>query len=117
MDGLDYDKSKDYWSNVPASVDGMLGGFSFVTTVDIGDSTVFLNKLFRMKDGPSKGRALDCGAGIGRITENLLLGHFERVDLLEQDEKFLEKAKLRLRGTSAQNYYCSGERPRSILPP
>lgn len=108
MDELNYEKSKNYWSNVPASVNGMLGGFSFLTTMDIRDSNVFLRKLFQMKNGPSNGKVLDCGAGIGRITENLLCKHFEQVDLLEQDEKFLEKAKLKFQGTNVQNFYCSG---------
>lgn len=108
MEELNYEKSKDYWSNVPASVNGMLGGFSCVTVMDINDSKLFLKKLFQMENGPSRGRVLDCGAGIGRITENLLRKHFEHVDLLEQDEKFLEKAKLKFHETNVENYYCSG---------
>lgn len=110
MDELDYEKSKNYWSNVPASVNGMLGGFSILTIADIKDSDVFLKKLFRMMNGLSKGRALDCGAGIGRITENLLRKHFEHVDLLEQDDKFLEEAKLKFRGTNVEHFYCCGKR-------
>lgn len=108
MDKLNYEKSKNYWSNVPASVNGMLGGFSCLTTMDIRDSNIFLKKLFQMKNGPLKRRVLDCGAGIGRITENLLCKHFEYVDLLEQNEKFLEKAKLKFKGSNVQNFYCSG---------
>jgi len=108
MDKLDYEKSKNYWSNVPASVNGMLGGFSSLTDKDIKDSDLFLRKLFQMKDGPFNGRVLDCGAGIGRVSENLLCKRFKRVDMLEQDEKFLEKAKLKFRGTNVENFYCSG---------
>ncbi|XP_015366826.1 PREDICTED: N-terminal Xaa-Pro-Lys N-methyltransferase 1 [Diuraphis noxia] len=108
MDELDYEKSKNYWSNIPASVNGMLGGFSSLTNKDIKDSELFLKKLFQMKDGPSNGRVLDCGAGIGRITENLLCKHFKCVDMLEQDEKFLEKAKQKCRGINVENFYCSG---------
>ncbi|PIK47973.1 putative N-terminal Xaa-Pro-Lys N-methyltransferase 1-like [Apostichopus japonicus] len=37
-------------------------------------------------------KALDCGAGIGRITKHLLLPLFETVDLVEQDKDFLEAA-------------------------
>lgn len=110
MDELDYEKSKNYWSTVPASVNGMLGGFSSLTTMDIRDSNIFLRKLFQTEDGPSKGRVLDCGAGIGRISEHLLCKHFEHVDLLEQDEKFLNKAKLKLQGTTnVENFYCCGK--------
>lgn len=108
MSELCYEKSKDYWSKVSATLNGMLGGFSSVTIMDIRDSHIFLNKLFQMKNGPSKGRALDCGAGIGRITENLLCKHFKFVDMLEREEKFLEKAKLKFKGTNVDNFYCSG---------
>ncbi len=37
--------------------------------------------LFKDEDGPGKGRALDCGAGIGRITKHLLSKFFQTVDL------------------------------------
>ena len=46
-----------------------------------------------MENGPSNVKALDCGAGIGRISKHLLVKHFSSVDLVEQDKKFLEKAK------------------------
>ena len=46
-----------------------------------------------MDNGPSNQRALDCGAGIGRITKHLLVKHFTKVDLVEQNKLFLEKAK------------------------
>lgn len=35
----------------------------------------------------------DCGAGIGRVTKNLLLPLFDTVDLVEQNPDFLERAK------------------------
>ena len=38
-------------------------------------------------------RALDCGAGIGRVSKRFLLPLFQEVDLLEQNSAFLEKAK------------------------
>ncbi|RZF44393.1 hypothetical protein LSTR_LSTR017250, partial [Laodelphax striatellus] len=38
-------------------------------------------------------RALDCGAGIGRITKNLLVKFFNKVDLVEQDQKFIQEAE------------------------
>lgn len=39
------------------------------------------------------GKALDCGAGIGRVSKRLLLPLFSEVDLLEQNPAFLEKAR------------------------
>jgi protein N-terminal methyltransferase len=38
-------------------------------------------------------RALDCGAGIGRVTSTVLLPLFDRVDLVEPVKKFVDQAK------------------------
>ena len=62
-----------------------------------------------MDNGPSKHRALDCGAGIGRITKHLLTKHFDKVDLVEQNKLFLEKAKDYLKGLDkVDRLFCSG---------
>lgn len=63
------------------------------TILDIQASSSFLKLLFKYKPAPGKTRALDCGAGIGRVTKNLLMNEFEIVDLCEQDEKFCNKAR------------------------
>ena len=44
------------------------------------------------------GYALDCGAGIGRVSKAVLLPFFSQVDLLDQNPVFLEKAKTFLVG-------------------
>ena len=78
----------------------------------------------KVEGGPGNARALDCGAGIGRITKHLLtkvtqsdespldlvhLQHFQRVDLLEQDKHFLEKAVEYLDGNNrVGSLFCSG---------
>lgn len=61
--------------------------------LDIQASANFLRLLFKYKPAPGKTRALDCGAGIGRVTKNLLMNEFQQVDLIEQDEKFCLKAR------------------------
>lgn len=38
-------------------------------------------------------RALDCGAGIGRVTSTVLLPLFHRIDLVEPVPKFIEQAQ------------------------
>lgn len=55
--------------------------------------------------------ALDCGAGIGRITGNLLTKFFDKVDLVEQNPKFLEQAKLYLKSSLSRvgQFYSSGK--------
>lgn len=60
---------------------------------DIQGSSSFLKQIFKLKPAPQKNRALDVGAGIGRVSKNLLMHEFYIVDLLEQDSKFCEKAK------------------------
>ncbi|XP_058067022.1 N-terminal Xaa-Pro-Lys N-methyltransferase 1 [Anopheles bellator] len=88
-----YANAKKYWSSVSPTVEGMLGGFGSISFIDIRGSEQFLKHLYKQKPAPGKSRALDCGAGIGRVTRNLLVPAFERVDLVEQDETFCETAR------------------------
>ncbi|XP_049866021.1 N-terminal Xaa-Pro-Lys N-methyltransferase 1-B [Pectinophora gossypiella] len=90
---IDYEKSLEYWADIPATVDGVLGGFGFISDVDIEGSTVFLKSLLASDSAPGNNTALDCGAGIGRITKHLLIPHFQEVDVVEPDEKFINAIK------------------------
>ncbi|XP_053674872.1 N-terminal Xaa-Pro-Lys N-methyltransferase 1 [Anopheles nili] len=91
-----YNNAKKYWSNVSPTVDGMLGGFGSISFIDIRGSEQFLKHIYKQKSNPGSRRALDCGAGIGRISKNLLLPMFEQVDLVEQDEIFCQTARIEL---------------------
>eukprot|EP01113_Clastostelium_recurvatum_P006135 TRINITY_DN12789_c0_g1_i1.p1 TRINITY_DN12789_c0_g1~~TRINITY_DN12789_c0_g1_i1.p1 ORF type:complete len:302 (+),score=73.85 TRINITY_DN12789_c0_g1_i1:45-950(+) len=94
-----YTKAVDYWMSVPATDDGMLGGLSQISDTDVKTSTSFLRYFLDGKyEGrhPSHMRALDCGAGIGRVTRLLLLPLFEEVDLLEQNPNFIAQARVEL---------------------
>ncbi|XP_068147616.1 alpha N-terminal protein methyltransferase 1 [Drosophila tropicalis] len=84
-----YNKAQKYWSTVPATVNGMLGGLGYISAVDIQGSNVFLREI-RV---PGRKLALDCGAGIGRVSRNLLMPRFNCVDMVEQDAAFAEKAR------------------------
>ncbi|KAL6045078.1 N-terminal Xaa-Pro-Lys N-methyltransferase 1, partial [Balamuthia mandrillaris] len=86
-----YPRAEKYWKETPATVDGVLGGFGFLSEIDITSSEAFLSAFF--SSGLQRSAALDCGAGIGRITKDMLLKHFERVDLVEPNADFLNKAK------------------------
>lgn len=88
-----YKKAASYWANVPATIDGVLGGFGHISDTDLNGSKAFLNQILSFDKPPDTKLALDCGAGIGRIAKNLLIPHFEKVDLVEQDEKFVNTAK------------------------
>ncbi|AIO00321.1 hypothetical protein LPMP_300880 [Leishmania panamensis] len=89
-----YGKALEYWRNVPATVSGVLGGMDHIHQVDIKGSRSFIESL------PDRGinRALDCGAGIGRIAKNLLTKLYATTDLLEPVEHMLEEAKRELSG-------------------
>jgi len=105
-----YEDGASYWSKIESTVDGMLGGFAQISKPDIDGSLSFLEEFFQGKHGTGlvkKTRALDCGAGIGRITKNLLVPVFEKVDLLEQNPAFVERAKQLLSGGKVENFYCS----------
>lgn len=88
-----YKKAASYWAKVPATVDGVLGGYGHISDIDINASKAFLGKLFTFDNPPETKLALDCGAGIGRISKHMLIPQFDKVDLVEQDEKFISTAK------------------------
>ncbi|ROW12741.1 hypothetical protein VMCG_00668 [Cytospora schulzeri] len=84
---------RSYWQNVDADVNGMLGGFPYVSKVDLQGSRNFLAKFgIGTKEGQrTVAAALEGGAGIGRITEGLLLSVAEEVDVVEPIAKFTEE--------------------------
>lgn len=59
---------------------------------------------------PQNMYGLDCGAGIGRVTKNLLMRYLKKVDLVEQNSKFLEAAKIYLETSSEKigQFYAIG---------
>lgn len=43
-----YTRAVKYWDNIPATVDGMLGGFGFISHIDINGSEYFLESLYKV---------------------------------------------------------------------
>ncbi|XP_025602498.2 N-terminal Xaa-Pro-Lys N-methyltransferase 1-A [Athalia rosae] len=105
-----YTDAANYWSKVPATEDGMLGGFGFISKTDIGGSETFLSSIFKLKNPPGRKHALDCGSGIGRISKYLLTVHFDHVDLVEQNSEFLDIARTYLedRGKKIGEVFAMG---------
>ncbi|OAA63423.1 DUF858 domain containing protein [Niveomyces insectorum RCEF 264] len=106
-DRINTDESRRYWEAVSADDNGMLGGFPFVSRADLRGSRTFLAKLgIGSKPGLRRiGRALEGGAGIGRVTEGLLLDIAEEVDVIEPVAKFTSALKERL---GVRNVYNVG---------
>ncbi|PYH41608.1 N-terminal protein methyltransferase [Aspergillus saccharolyticus JOP 1030-1] len=94
---IDHAASLRYWNSVPANAHvmlGMLGQYPWYTRIDLRGSKTFLNKVRRLiPDCPTEGklgRGVDCGAGVGRVTEGLLSQVCTTVDAVEPVEKFTQ---------------------------
>lgn len=59
------DDGRSYWQSIDADVDGMLGGFAYITRADLQGSRAFLAKLGIGAKGGLRtvARALEGGAG------------------------------------------------------
>lgn len=83
-----------YWNSVPATSAAMLaqlGEYPWYTRIDLRGSKSFLAKVRRLATPAPSGklqRAVDCGAGVGRVTEGLLCEASAVVDIVEPVEKF-----------------------------
>ncbi|CAC9512538.1 conserved hypothetical protein [Leishmania infantum JPCM5] len=107
-----YGKALEYWRTVPATVSGVLGGMDHIHDVDIEGSRSFIESL----PGHGTSRALDCGAGIGRIAKNLLTKLYAATDLLEPVEHMLEEAKRELAGLPVGKFILASMET-TTLPP
>lgn len=96
-----YSKAIGYWNKVDASCDGVLGGYGSLNACDVRDSERFLiehmRQVFLDTEDKESRIALDIGAGVGRVTENLLIHFFDIVDLEEPIAHFRREAEARLR--------------------
>lgn len=94
---IDHAASLKYWNDVPATSNGMLamlGDYPWYSRIDLRGSRAFLAKVRRLLPSCStEGKlkmAVDCGAGVGRITEGFLSHVCEVVDVVEPVAKFTE---------------------------
>jgi protein N-terminal methyltransferase len=95
-----YGSAIEYWNSVPATVDGTLGGFGQVSPADLSESAMFLDALadagYNTRATGTMSRAVDCGAGVGRITQGLLAARFGSVDVVEPVSHMMQQAKAAL---------------------
>jgi len=84
-----YGDAMKYWKDISPSDEGMLGGYQKISDVDAKGSRQFIKRLKHEKILTSScHRALDCGAGIGRVSKKFLLKSFDVVDMVEQQPEF-----------------------------
>ncbi|KAF3480886.1 DUF858 domain protein [Arthroderma uncinatum] len=109
----------EYWNTVRPNISGMLGGYPEISRVDLLSSQSFLAKVRRLFPSvggiavaasvqlPLLSLGVDCGAGIGRVTEGLLSKVCEVVDIVEPVEAFarvLREGKLKAEGKVGDIY-------------
>jgi hypothetical protein len=83
-----YEKRKKHWELKEATLLSVLGGWEDTHLPDIKCSNELLNGLI-LTNQLKPEYALDCGAGIGRVTSNVLINFFDNIDLFEKNEKFV----------------------------
>ncbi|KAH3679881.1 hypothetical protein WICMUC_000624 [Wickerhamomyces mucosus] len=99
---INYNNAIDYWSSTPATVDGVLGGFGEKTSVpkaDVMGSLTFLRKLkarMPLSEGQIK-YVVDIGAGIGRVTRDMLHKVADKIDLVEPVVPFVKQMDVELK--------------------
>ena len=101
-----YKKREEYWASVEPNLTSDLGNEN-IQLPDVKCSCELLNGLILTKQ-LNPGSCLDCGAGIGRVTEYVLSNFFKEIDLVEKDKKFIEKCKTKFSGNNKiKNIYLS----------
>ncbi|KAM3875759.1 N-terminal Xaa-Pro-Lys N-methyltransferase 2 [Diretmus argenteus] len=103
-----YYRAQQFYEDVPASEEGMMGDFVEISNVDLEGSREFL-KRFLGPDQAGTHCALDCGSGIGRVAKGVLLPVFEKVEMADMMEHFLLHAHEEYLGDDAdriETYYC-----------
>lgn len=84
-----YKGSVKFWNDQPQTFDGMLQGYGKIHATESDSSIRFI------RQSPIAGfrRAIDMGAGIGRVSKAVLLPLFAEVDLCEPAASLITKAK------------------------
>ena len=104
-----FHKGNSYWESQESTNDGVLGGYGSLSQKDTMYSLKFLLELYKSNPSIQRGTALDCGAGIGRITKDLLKNVYKSVDLVDQCKKYVEAAQKNLEGAqNVRHFYNKG---------
>lgn len=92
-----YDSVAHHYQSQDAGMAAMAGDDPTLSIMDLKESATFLQPfLENMKRANEKRRALDAGAGIGRVTDLLLSPHFDTIDVIEPMPHFIDALKVRM---------------------
>lgn len=100
-----YATARAYWDAVSADDHGVLGGYASVHAADAADSLAFARAVLGTEQ---RDRALDVCAGVGRVTESVLLSLARSVDLFDASDQLIDAARLRLAwaGERVRQFIC-----------
>ncbi len=84
-----YKNIRNRWNASEVSVKGVLGGYENLHEADLKSSIMTLDWL-KETGQINGGQALDCCAGIGRVTQNALQYYFDEIDLFDQEKNFTD---------------------------
>ncbi len=87
-----YSNSIKRWQKAEANLYGIMDGFVDVNKSDVDFSCALIKHLIDNKK-LNNDTVIDCAAGIGRVSENVLQNFFNKIDIVERDEKFVEACK------------------------
>jgi hypothetical protein len=105
-----YSAGAEYWQAdaVPATLDGVLGGYAHVSGPDAAASIRFIGALRSSHAEFGRRAAVDCGSGIGRVAKTVLCPLFDSVDLVEQSPRLLGAAREAGAARGDGRYLCTG---------
>ncbi|XP_018420215.1 PREDICTED: alpha N-terminal protein methyltransferase 1B [Nanorana parkeri] len=103
-----YVRAQNFYKDVPATEEGMMGDFADLSKIEIESSREFLRKFVGGPGKAGKDCALDCGSGIGRVSKHVLLPVFNNIELVDMTEPFLEEAQnyLEEEADKVETLYC-----------
>ncbi|KAL6230873.1 hypothetical protein BDW75DRAFT_55906 [Aspergillus navahoensis] len=106
---INHTASLDYWNGLgttQSAMLGVMGDHPWYTRIDLRGSRTFLAKARRLVPGANTGsklgRGVDCGTGVGRVSEGFLRDVCEVVDAVEPVEKFADVIRERKINEEAQ---------------
>ncbi|KAH0788751.1 Alpha N-terminal protein methyltransferase 1 [Histomonas meleagridis] len=100
-----YNVSTDYWSKQNPNVNGMLGGYEWLSGIDVLNTEDIIKKYQNIPQKtklPKMGHQIiaDCGAGIGRVSQHVFSSYFDSIDLIDPIASFLEVATQNLKSSN-----------------